>query len=273
MPFPTSKKLRLAVLISGGGTNLQALLDRSATGVLAGEVVVVVSDRLGAYGLERAVKAGVPAHVVDYKRHLQQTPDSLEDDIFVNLKKLDKRQRILSDPDSHKRLDRLACLVRAEYELIKILDSYHPDLICLAGYMRLFTPFFLDYYNREEQYRVLNIHPALLPAFPGRHGYEDTFEYGCKWGGVTVHFVDEGEDSGPVIAQAIYPVWPDDHIEKIRRRGLQLEYEVYAQCINWLAYDQVRTESGPGQRKRACITDPLYPSVLQSWVQMAFDEA
>jgi phosphoribosylglycinamide formyltransferase-1 len=265
-----TNRLRLAVLLSGGGTNLQALLDRQAAGQLAAEIVVVASDRADAYGLVRAERAGIPTHVVDYKAHLQrEISNPLELELPVDLEELAHRQKILKTADSDKLLQRLAKLVLAEAELLRILDCYQPDYVCLAGFMRLVSPYFLGHYNREDQWRVVNIHPALLPAFPGGHGYEDTFGYGCKWGGITVHFADEGEDTGPIIAQAIYPIWPDDDLDKVRQRGLALEYELYAQCINWLAAGQVEVHSIPGQRLDTRITDPAYHEVLTGWINKA----
>lgn len=265
------RSLRLVVLISGGGTNLQAILDRIAAGELSAEVVAVVSDRADAYGLVRAQKAGVPVHVVDYAACLELEPEiPAAESLPVDIGELDRIQKILKSPDPAKRLERLRRLVLAEQELIGILEGYRPDYVCLAGFMRLLTPYFLHHYNRRGEWRVLNIHPALLPAFPGEHGYEDTFAYGCKWGGITVHFVDEGEDSGPIIAQAVYPVWPSDDVEKIRKRGLQLEYEVYAQCIAWLSLGQVKLDQRDGKRPCVLITDPDYPDVLKSWLRKAF---
>ena len=110
-----------------------------------------------------------------------------------------------------------------------------------------------------------NIHPALLPAFPGEHGYEETFAYGVKWGGVTVHFADEGEDTGPIIAQGVYPVWAYHDLGTVRARGLQLEYEIYAQCMNWLACGQVGNAAGgrrpvPHGHPRSRL--PRYPEEL-----------
>ena len=266
----SSKKLRLAVLVSGGGSNLQSLIDRSAAGELAGEVVVVVSDRPDAHGLVRAEEANIPRFVVDYRSHGKADPRSVrEQDPTFLLEDLDRAQKILREPDREKRLLRLSRLVSAERELISILDRFQPDLVCLAGYMRLVTPFFIHHYKRDGQWRVINIHPALLPAFPGQHGYEDTFAYGCRWGGVTVHFVDEGEDSGPIIAQAVYPIWPDDTVESIRRRGLQLEYAVYAQCINWLAGGHVHCDSLQGRSQAASIVDPAYPAIVKGWLELA----
>ena len=258
------------MLVSGGGTNLQAILDRTVSGTLSAEVVAVVSDRADAYGSVRAQKAGIPSHVVDYSAYLQRESKAGAADILpVELDELDRMQKILKNPDPAKRLERLRRLVLAERELIGVLDGYRPDYVCLAGFMRLLTPYFLHHYNRMGEWRVLNIHPALLPAFPGEHGYEDTFSYGCKWGGVTVHFVDEGEDSGPIIAQAIYPIWPEDDLEKIRDRGLRLEYEVYSQCIDWLAGGQVEFDKREGNRSVVRITDPGYRSILENWLREA----
>lgn len=269
---PGTNRLRLAVLISGGGTNLQALLDRQAAGRLAAEIVIVASDRADAYGLVRAEGAGIPTYVVDYKAHLQrEISNPLELELPVNLKELALRQKILKIPDPDKLLLRLSRLALAEHELILELDRYRPDIVCLAGFMRLLSPYFLGHYNSEGRLRVVNIHPALLPAFPGVHGYEDTFDYGCRWGGITVHFADEGEDTGPIIAQMVYPIWPDDNLDKVRGRGLALEYEVYAQCINWLAVGQVELYNHAGSKKIvARITDPLYREILKGWMEKAF---
>lgn len=271
MSNPTNRdKLRLAVLISGSGTNLQALLDRQAAGQLAAEVVVVAGDRADAFGLGRARQAGIPTHVVDYRAYLQrELPSPLKLDLPVDLEGLARRQKILTMPDSDKLLQRLARLVLAEDALVHALARYQPDYVCLAGFMRLVSPYFLGHYNRAGQWRVINIHPALLPAFPGQHGYDDTIGYGCKWGGITVHFADEGEDTGPIIAQTVYPIWPEDDPETVRRRGLALEYEVYAQCINWLAAGQVLMHSLPGQRMGTRISDPAYRTVLRDWLELA----
>ncbi|MBC7358134.1 MAG: phosphoribosylglycinamide formyltransferase [Desulfacinum sp.] len=265
----TSQPLRIAVLLSGGGTNLQALIDRMNDGSLRARIVCVGSDRADAYGLERARMAGIPTFVVDYARHMTSEPMPALDEALVD-QVLD-RQRILSpgvSPEAARA--RVQRLIGAERELMAQLDAHQPDLICLAGFMRLLTPHFLDHYNTSGAFRVVNIHPALLPAFPGRHGYRDTFRYGCKWGGVTVHFVDEGEDSGPVIAQAVYPIFDEDDERTVQNRGLHLEYKIYAQVINWIADGRVRVEPGPGSRPRVRIADPNYREIIGSWVESAF---
>jgi phosphoribosylglycinamide formyltransferase-1 len=270
LPSQDTQKLRIVVLVSGGGTNLQSLLDRSATGRLAAEIVAVAGDRAQAYGLVRAERAGVPVHVVDYSAHLQrEVRKPLELELPVNLEELARRQKILKMTDRDKLLQRLARLVLAEDELIGVIDRYQPDYVCLAGFMRLLSPYFLGRYNHGGRWRVVNIHPALLPAFPGAHGYEDTLGYGCSWGGITVHFADEGEDTGPIIAQAVYPIWPDDHLDAVRERGLSLEYEIYAQCINWLAAGQVELSSSPTSRTITRISDPDYRDIMKSWAAKA----
>ncbi len=268
-------QLRLAVLISGSGTNLQAMLERIKVRELAAEVVVVVSDRADALGLERARSAGIPIHVVDYSAFLRsdQELNSLLQQVryecSVDIIGLDERQQIMRGADSDRRRERLARLVLAEHALIQLLDRYRPDYICLAGFMRLLTPYFLGHYNQGDRYRVINIHPALLPAFPGQHGYQDTFAYGCKWGGITVHFADEGEDTGPIIAQAVYPIWPSDHVDTVRNRGLRIEYEIYTQCLNWIARGQLTVHREVGSKPRVVITDPAYGEVLRGWLAMA----
>ncbi|SPF42883.1 Phosphoribosylglycinamide formyltransferase [Syntrophobacter sp. SbD1] len=265
----TRKKLRLAVLVSGGGTNLQAMIDRSGAGALKAEIVVVLSDRPDAFGLERASMANIPAFHVDYKSIPKLAAADLEKlDLPVDPADLDRRQKIVRNPDPVERRSRLARLVLAERELIRIIDSFQPDYICLAGFMRLVTPYFINHFNAGGL-KILNIHPALLPSFPGQHGYEETLQYGCKWGGITVHFVDEGEDTGPIIAQTVYPIRPGDDIGKIRERGLLLEYELYSQVINWLAQGYVLLKSSPGGRTRVEITDPNYGAILAGWIEKA----
>jgi len=262
----SAQKLRLAVLISGGGTNLQAMIDRSVAGTLNAEIVVVGSDRPNAFGLDRATKANIPAFHVDYKAFRKHTSAELEKmELPVDIADLDRMQKIIKNPHPIERRAQLTRLVLAEHELIRIIDPYRPDYVCMAGFMRLLTPYFISHFNAGGL-RILNIHPALLPSFPGQRGYEDTFEYGCRWGGITVHFTDEGEDTGPIIAQAVYPIWPDDDIEKIRKRGLSLEYEVYSQVINWLAQGDVALKSAPDGRMRVEITDPDYAGIVAGWI-------
>jgi phosphoribosylglycinamide formyltransferase-1 len=130
----------------------------------------------------------------------------------------------------------------AEAQLLNYIKKYSVDLLVLAGFMRNLTPYFIDRFNIDpDQPRIMNIHPALLPAFPGVDGYGDTFRYGSKVGGCTVHFIDYGEDSGPIIGQRAFSILPDDTLETIKEKGLQLEWELYPECIQLFAQGRLKT--------------------------------
>lgn len=266
-----ASKLILGVLISGGGTNLQAIIDRIEAGELQAKIALVVSSTPEAYGLVRARDHGIPTAVVDYRRYgkkqLPQIPERLLPGNFPGLM---KRQRIYRGLPPAEVQDRLARLVLAEQEMVSLLEPSGVELVCLAGFMRLLSPYFVSHFQGDGRYRIMNIHPALLPAFAGEHGYGDTFNHGCKVGGVTVHFVDEGEDTGPVIAQAVYPIWPEDDLGSIQRRGLQLEYALYSQCIQWFARGQLQVTTRAGTRALVKILDPGYPEFLEGLIRKAF---
>jgi phosphoribosylglycinamide formyltransferase-1 len=266
-----STRLKLAVLISGGGTNLQAIIDRIEAGELDVEIGVVVSNNPEAYGLTRAQKHGISTAVVDYTKYGKKSfPKVDESRLPSQFDEVMERQRIFHGHPPEKIRDRLARLVLAEQEIIEILEPLAPELICMAGFMRLISPYFIGHYNKEGRYGIMNIHPALLPAFPGSDGYGDTFAYGCRFGGITVHFVDEGEDTGPIIAQATYPIWPSDTVDKIRRRGMELEYALYSQCIQWMAQGDLLVEEGEDGRAQVRILDPEYPKFLDQLTRQAF---
>ena len=266
-----TNELKLAVLISGGGTNLQAMIDQIEAGKLDAKISVVVSNNPDARGLVRAQKHGIPTAVVDYRNYGKKLlPQIHESSLPENFGEVSKRQRIFSGLLDDEVRDRLARLVLAEQEIIGLLEPFHPDLICLAGFMRLISPYFIGHYNTKDRYRIMNIHPALLPVFPGTDGYGDTFAYGCRFGGITVHFVDEGEDTGPIIAQAVYPIHPEDTLEVIRKRGLELEYAIYPQCIQWVAQGDVKLVSGEDGRPQVRIVDPEYPQFIEQLTQEAF---
>jgi phosphoribosylglycinamide formyltransferase-1 len=266
-----AKKLKLGVLISGSGSNLQAMIDRIEAGKLDAEVVLVVSNNPDAYGLVRAEKHGIAVATVDYRKYGKKLlPEISESSLPKEFAAVIDRQRIYSGLPLEALRDRFARLVLAEQEIIKLLAPLNLDLVCLAGFMRLLSPYFIGHYCDEGQYRIMNIHPAFLPAFPGAHGYEDTLGYGCRFGGITVHFVDEGEDSGPIIGQAIYPIWPGDTLEATRKRGLQLEYLLYPQCIQWMAQGALQVVDVDDGRPQVRILDPEYPQFLEQLVQRAF---
>jgi phosphoribosylglycinamide formyltransferase 1 len=191
--------LALGVLASGRGSNLQAILDAIEAGRCPARVAVVVSDRAGARALERARAAGVKA---------------------VHL-----------DPPAHA--DRAAF----DRAMLAVLTEHAVELVCLAGYMRLLTPAFIEAYRG----RILNVHPALLPAFPGLHAQRAALAYGVKLAGATVHFVDEGVDTGPIVLQAAVPVLEGDTEEMLAARILVAEHRLYPEAIRLSAEDRLET--------------------------------
>lgn len=194
--------MKLAVLVSGGGTNLQALLDAERDGTLApGEIACVVSNRPGVRALERAALSGKPARVVDHKDFAGR--EAFED------------------------------------ALLAVLDEHGAQAVVLAGFMRLLTPRFLDRFPD----RVINIHPSLLPAFPGVDAQRQAFEHGVKVTGATVHFVNAELDGGAIILQAAVEVLPDDDVERLRARILQREHELLPRAAALLAGGRL-TRSG-----------------------------
>ena len=132
----------------------------------------------------------------------------------------------------------------AESELLAAMAGYDFDLLILAGFMRNLTPYFIDRINTDPANpRIMNIHPALLPAFPGTDGYGDTYRYGCKLGGCTVHFIDYGEDSGPIIGQRAFAILPGDTLDDIKSKGLEEEWKLYPACIKLFAQERLKVET------------------------------
>ncbi len=184
-----SERAEIAVLVSGSGSNLQAIIDASERGEIPCKVGLVLSNRAGCFGLERAARHRIPTAVVDHKAY--QTREEFD------------------------------------ARLVEILAESGVQLICLAGFMRVLTPLFI----RAFPHRIINIHPALLPAFPGTHGPRQALQYGARFAGCTVHFIDEGIDTGPVIVQAVVPVHGDDTEETLAARILVEEHRVYPMAI------------------------------------------
>ncbi len=191
-------RLRVGVLGSGRGSNLQALLDAAARPGYPARVVVVVSDKERAQALERARAHGVAA-------------------VWLNPKDFGDR---------------------ATYDaaLGRLLAEHRVGLVCLAGFMRILTPELV----RAFAGRVLNIHPSLLPAFPGLHAQRQALDYGVKVAGATVHFVDEGVDTGPIALQASVPVQPDDTEESLSARILAVEHRIYPEAVRLFAEGRLR---------------------------------
>ena len=189
------RPLRLGVLISGGGSNLQAIIDAICTGILDAEVSVVISNRPDAYGLERAKKAGIPAIALDHRDH-----------------------------ETREAFDAL---------ILQELQRCEVDYVVMAGYMRLITSLILDAFPN----RVLNIHPSMLPAFPGAHGIRDALNSGASTTGVTVHIANEIFDEGPILKQVEVPILPEDTFDSLAERIHKVEHVLYPEVLQMIARD------------------------------------
>jgi phosphoribosylglycinamide formyltransferase-1 len=238
-------KIRIGALISGSGTNLQAIIDACDNEKIDGQMVFVGSDDYGARGLQRARKKNIPTFAVDYKsiiREFRKEPAKavLPDDF--DFKEIFAKQTFFSDRDNPAKGNFfLMSRAIAEARLLDAMQPYPFDLLVLAGFMRNLTPYFIDRVNTvPNRPRIMNIHPALLPAFAGLDGYGDTFHYGCKVGGCTVHFIDYGEDTGPIIGQRAFQIRPEDTLDSIRQKGLKLEWELYSECIQLFAAGRIK---------------------------------
>ena len=185
--------LKLAILLSGRGSNFEAIHAAIANGTLDARIVCVISNRPGARGIERARELGLVTYVFDHKRY--PTREAHEEDV------------------------------------LRVLAEAEPDYVVLAGYMRLLSAAFVAAYP----HRILNIHPSLLPAFPGVDAQAQAVAYGVKVSGCTVHFVDENLDAGPIILQRAVPVRPDDTAETLAARILEQEHIAYVEALRALA--------------------------------------
>ena len=203
--------LELGVLISGRGSNLQAILDATSRGKLDARVRVVISNCPAAAGLERARSAGVPTTVVEHRAFPGREP--------------------------------------FEHALVDALRQHGCEWVVLAGFMRVLTPTFLDAFP----WRVINIHPALCPAFPGVDAQGQALAYGSRVTGCTVHLVDRGIDTGPILAQAVVPVLPEDTRESLAARLLGREHELLVTVLGWVAEGRVNVECRPSPHDRPLV--------------------
>jgi len=194
------ENLKIGVLISGSGSNLQAIIDAAANG-LPIEIVQVVSSRPDAYGIERAKSAGIPVLVLN--------------------------REIYSDARA------------ADTMIADTLKTAGVEYVVMAGYMRMVTGVLLDAFPN----RILNLHPALLPAFVGAHAIQDAFNYGVKVTGVTVHFANDEYDQGPIIAQKAVIIREDDTVDSLEERIHEVEHELYPQVLGWLADRRVSVDN------------------------------
>jgi phosphoribosylglycinamide formyltransferase-1 len=264
------KKIRIGALVSGGGSNLQAIIDSCENGKISAEFTFVGSDNLEAFGLKRAANHKIPTFVVDYAsiigRFKADPSQAYLPADFDYEDILSKQTLFESQDDSDKVKFFFFTRAIAESRLLNEMAHYPFDLLVLAGFMRNLTPYFIDRVNRDRKHpRIMNIHPALLPAFPGVDGYGDTFRHGCKVAGCTVHFIDYGEDSGPIIGQRAFAITPDDTIDSIRKKGLKLEWELYPQCIRMFAEGRLKTVRKTfvldnGKKVRRTIVEILPPT-------------
>ncbi|MBW1616735.1 MAG: phosphoribosylglycinamide formyltransferase [Deltaproteobacteria bacterium] len=225
------KKLKIAALISGSGTNLQAVINACIKKEINGKIVCVGADRPNALGLKRAKKHNIPAFITDYKKIIADNNIEKKLPVDFNIKKISSLQKLFDK--TNKKIERFfKTRAVAEADILNKLDKFKFNLIILAGFMRKLTPYFIDKINKDSKTpKIMNIHPALLPAFPGTDGYKDAFEYGAKIGGCTVHFVDYGEDTGAIIAQKSFPILDGDTLETIKQKGLKAEWELYTKAI------------------------------------------
>ena len=198
----------IVILISGRGSNMEAIVRASQSEAWPARIAAVISNRPGAAGLDFARDHGIPTATLDHKN-------------FPNRDAFDA-------------------------ELVQLIDSYKPDLVVLAGFMRILTGDFVRHYEG----RLLNIHPSLLPLFPGLATHEQALEAGVKEHGATVHFVTEALDHGPIVIQASVPVLPDDTADALAKRVLKQEHIIYPRAVRWfidnrLSIDQNRVLIDP----------------------------
>ena len=198
----SGEKLRVVVLISGRGSNLQAIIDDASDPGCPFELCAVISNRPRAAGLERAKQAHISARVVDHKSH-----------------------------GSREQFDAA---------LMESIDAFHPGLIVLAGFMRVLTPDFVNHYDG----RLINIHPSLLPEFPGLDTHQRAITSGAREHGASVHFVGAALDSGPLIVQARVPLLASDDAATLAARVLEQEHRILPRAIRWFAEGRLATDDG-----------------------------
>ncbi len=194
------EKLKLGVLVSGRGTNLQSILDAIDHGRIPAEVAVIVSNKQNAPALERGKKQGIESRFLNPKDHA----------------------------------------TREDYDraLVALLKQHEVGLVCLAGYMKILTSGFIQAF----QGKIINIHPSLLPAFPGLDVQKKALDHGVKFAGCTVHYVEEEVDSGPIILQAVVPVQDNDTVDTLSARILEQEHQIYPRAVQLIAENRVRIE-------------------------------
>ncbi len=241
----STSKIRIGALISGGGTNLQAILDSCTQNKIDATMTFTGSDNKNAKGLKRAKKANVPIFIVDYAdiiNSFKTTSKKFDLPSDFNLEKIKAKQTLFPKNTAADKIDFfLKTRSIAEKQLLDHILPHNIDLLVLAGFMRTMTPYFIDKFtNSPLNPKIMNIHPALLPSFPGTDGYGDTFRYGCKIGGCTVHFIDYGEDTGPILGQKAFTIEDNDTLDDIKKKGLELEWQLFPECIQNYAESRLK---------------------------------
>lgn len=203
---------KIVVLVSGSGSNLQAIIDACTSHHINGEIVAVISNKPEVYALTRAKNSDIPAWVINHN----------------------------------------AYSTREEFDhvMAQKIDTYHPDLIVLAGYMRILTADFVKRYTGK----MINIHPSLLPKYPGLHTHKRAIEAGDQEHGTSVHFVTEELDGGPIILQAKVPIFADDEEQDVIDRVLVQEHQIYPLVIKWFCDNRLNMQNG-----RAYLDDKVIP--------------
>jgi phosphoribosylglycinamide formyltransferase-1 len=202
-------KKRIGVLLSGRGSNFEALADSVAAGRIPNaEIAIVISNRQAAPGVEKARARGIPVQVIPSTGLERETYDKM---------------------------------------VVSVLREKQVDLVCLAGYMRLLSPYFVAAFPN----RILNIHPSLLPSFPGLESQKQALEHGVKFTGCSVHFVDENLDAGPIVVQAVVPIKDGDTVEELSARVLREEHRIYTEAVRIILEGRYRIEG-----RRVLLTDP-----------------
>lgn len=205
-------KKRIIILVSGNGSNLQAIINACQNNLINGKIVAVISNKPDVYSLIRAKQANIPSHVINHKE-------------FASREAFD-------------------------HQLQLQIEQYQPDLIVLAGYMRILTPHFVQHYSGK----MLNIHPSLLPKYPGLNTHRRAMEAGDKEHGTTVHFVTDELDGGPIILQAKVPIFDNDEEQDIVERVLAQEHQIYPLVIKWFCDDRLSMING-----RAYLDQTMIP--------------
>ena len=191
---------KLGILASGGGTNLQAIINNVESGQVEAKIAIVISDHKNAFALDRADNHGIT-------------------NLYLNPKDFPSKEDY-------------------EKSMINLLEDNGVELVIMAGFMRILSPYFIKHFKR----RVINIHPSLLPSFPGLHAQAQALEYGVKLSGCTVHYADEGMDTGPIILQAAVPVKDDDDEDSLAARILEQEHRIFPKAIQLIIEDRLQFE-------------------------------